>query len=311
MSNKILDGDRAAQLWEATKDLFGHIGNGSNDTPIGTVISYMGLTAPKDYLICDGAEYNISQYPELANFFESQFGDRNYFGGDGTITFAVPDLQNLFLRGYHGEATETRSGEIGKLQSSTVLPNVYVNGESNILAIGGYANKNLGARNIEPVVATIAGTLWYQKTTSKNTAITNYDSFAIRPINMAVLYCIKAVTSIPAENVYSTEETRIGTWIDEKPLYRKTIVGTIEHVSNTQFALYPVITGLNIIDVKGYIDILENEWSGRYYITWSQDDLLINLYYDYDALTFYIIIKSNISSKFKYYYTIEYTKTTD
>ena len=26
--------------------------------------------------------------------------------------------------------------------------------------------------------------------------------------------------------VYSTEETRIGTWIDGKPLYRKTLVGT-------------------------------------------------------------------------------------
>lgn len=66
---------------------------GPDGNPIGTVISYMGLTAPQDYLVCDGVEYNITDYSELAKFFETQFGAKNHFGGDGTITFAVPDLQ--------------------------------------------------------------------------------------------------------------------------------------------------------------------------------------------------------------------------
>ena len=50
---------------------------------------------------------------------------------------------------------------------------------------------------------------------------------------MAVLFCIKAVESVPAENVYSTEEIRIGTWID-KPLYRRVIPITSPNSVNTE-----------------------------------------------------------------------------
>lgn len=64
------------------------------DTPIGHVISFMGTSAPEHYLICDGTEYNITDYRELADFINTQFGSYNYFGGDGTTTFAVPDLSN-------------------------------------------------------------------------------------------------------------------------------------------------------------------------------------------------------------------------
>jgi len=42
---------------------------GPDGNPIGTVISYLGRTAPKDYLVCDGAVYLVSEYPELAEFF--------------------------------------------------------------------------------------------------------------------------------------------------------------------------------------------------------------------------------------------------
>lgn len=68
-------------------------------TPIGTVISVMSNEAPDNYLVCDGTAYNISEYSDLANFFEDQFGSKNYFGGNGTTTFAIPDLRGEFLRG--------------------------------------------------------------------------------------------------------------------------------------------------------------------------------------------------------------------
>lgn len=68
------------------------IGIGGGYAPIGTIISYMGVTAPQDYLACDGSVYNISAYTDLADFIESQFGSKNYFGGNGTTTFGVPTL---------------------------------------------------------------------------------------------------------------------------------------------------------------------------------------------------------------------------
>ena len=59
--------------------------------PIGTILSLMGNHAPAGYLICNGDVINISAYPDLASYFEQEFGSINYFGGDGTSTFAVPD----------------------------------------------------------------------------------------------------------------------------------------------------------------------------------------------------------------------------
>ena len=63
------------------------------ETPVGSIISYMGNNVPKHYLACDGSEYNIADYPELAKHFKDDLGAVNYFGGDGITTFAVPDKQ--------------------------------------------------------------------------------------------------------------------------------------------------------------------------------------------------------------------------
>lgn len=60
------------------------------ETPIGSIISYMGNKVPAHYLLCDGSEYNIADYPELAKHFKDDLGAVNYFGGDGVTTFAVP-----------------------------------------------------------------------------------------------------------------------------------------------------------------------------------------------------------------------------
>jgi hypothetical protein len=65
------------------------------DTPVGHIISHMGTVAPKHYLICDGSEYNISDYPYLVQHIIDNFGTVNYFGGDGESTFCVPDLDDI------------------------------------------------------------------------------------------------------------------------------------------------------------------------------------------------------------------------
>lgn len=80
--------------------------SGAYDTsPIGAVVSYLGLNAPNNWLICDGTEYNIYDYPKLAEFIKNQYGRVNYFGGDGETTFSVPDLRDRFILG----AGESRS----------------------------------------------------------------------------------------------------------------------------------------------------------------------------------------------------------
>ena len=95
--------------------------NGTDFVPVGTIIPFMGVKAPKDYLICDGAEYQISSYSDLASFIERQFGTVNHFGGDGTTTFAVPDLRGEFLRGTgtNSHPSDGNGGAVGEHQDAT------------------------------------------------------------------------------------------------------------------------------------------------------------------------------------------------
>lgn len=63
---------------------------GIQDVPVGTLINTEGPQNPEHYLLCDGTEYNIVDYRDLAEAIKKVYGRYNYFGGDGTITFAVP-----------------------------------------------------------------------------------------------------------------------------------------------------------------------------------------------------------------------------
>lgn len=195
----------------------------SDGEPIGTIISFLGLTAPKNYLICDGGEYSISDYPDLATFFQKQFGESNHFGGDGVETFAVPDMRNLFLRGYHGEAEEQLSGDIGSVQEATEHVNFF-SGIGPRLALN--TAGSAVARHVDSRIEIVPSRrLWEADSTPANTD-SGETYFTSRPVNMAVLYCIKAVKSTPVQNVYSMEGVKVGTWINGEPLYRVVLQGT-------------------------------------------------------------------------------------
>lgn len=60
------------------------------DVPVGSFITAITKEPLKHYLLCDGSEYNIADYPYLAQHFKDNLGIINYYGGDGITTFAVP-----------------------------------------------------------------------------------------------------------------------------------------------------------------------------------------------------------------------------
>lgn len=164
--------------------------SGPDGNPLGTVISFMGTSAPTGYLVCDGAEYEISAYPALANFFEQQFGTKNHFGGNGTDTFAVPDLRNLFLRGYHGQAEEQLSGEVAERQEATESPSLIISRDN----IFGYSrDDDQFHQEVYPDTVIKKPSAYYTAGQVKGQFDTpRIYSYTARPVNMAVLYCIKA-----------------------------------------------------------------------------------------------------------------------
>ena len=162
---------------------------GPDGNPIGTVISYLGMAAPENYLLCDGTEHQIADYSQLAAFFEKEFGSKNHFGGDGTSTFAVPDFRNLFLRGFRGESEEKLSGEIGAKQEGTEVPLSY--GKSGYVCVPLQADL--------PDTTTVDSKTELQRLNhagcTSGTSGGRAFLYTSRPVNAAVQYCIKATKS--------------------------------------------------------------------------------------------------------------------
>lgn len=168
--------------------------NESAGTPVGEIISYMGNTVPENYLACDGSEYHISEYQELANHFLKEFGSVNYFGGDGESTFAVPDLRGEFLRGTGTAGRDSGSGSgVGVHQDAT--QNLSLGYDPHYKTFYHGAEDNSGGKydveyNCDKFVYSNNTTGRSVQTTGtyEGTGIRTYST---RPTNTSVLYCIK------------------------------------------------------------------------------------------------------------------------
>lgn len=144
--------------------------------PTGTILAYMGNNAPSGYLKCDGTVYNISEYSNLANQIKTEFGSYNYFGGDGTTTFAVPDLRGEFLRGTgtNGHTNQGNGANVGVHQDGTSI--------ATTTAVG----NGIVVKNDDGIDGTASIQFYYNTTTTDTPP---YKLF--RPTNTSVLYVIK------------------------------------------------------------------------------------------------------------------------
>lgn len=303
-------------------------------TPVGTVISVMGNTAPPNYLVCDGEVYNINDYPELATYFEQQFEAKNYFGGDGVTTFAVPDLRGEFLRGTGTNSHENQGSgaEVGEHQDATLLSN-YWTYNNNIYVSQGASTGTVQNADYSSGTAkrnSVGGTA----DTTGNSA-----NFTSRPTNTSVLYCIAVknifidthdmADTVDAEDVadmiadnppvardnfqkYATYEQVVGEWIDGKPLYQKTVV--VENLPSTMNSWVTVYSLPVECVIVNYISVMctgasQGEWLMLPFIGGSTTFAEVQ-FFDNTIKIF----QSGNSSTFggrTLRVTIQYTKTTD
>jgi microcystin-dependent protein len=82
-------------------------------SPIGSVTAYALATPPAGWLLCDGSIYSASAYPTLS------VGLGSTYGGNGTTTFAVPNLKGRMPVGLDSTQTEFDArGETGGSKTS-------------------------------------------------------------------------------------------------------------------------------------------------------------------------------------------------
>ena len=108
-------------------------------------------------------------------------------------------------------------------------------------------------------------------------------------------------------DVYSTNETVIGTWIDGKPIYRKTFNNI--SVTSSEHSVTPIATGLtidNLINISGYL--VNN---GRWIIPLNAVDIkyanMARVAYDKQTSSLELVAQNWTGTATV---TIEYTKTT-
>lgn len=288
------------------------MGAGGGFAPIGTINSYMGTTAPIGWLACDGTVYNISDYPDLATHIASHFGSTNFFGGNGTTTFGVPDLRGEFLRGT-GTNSHTNQGSganVGVHQDATEHINICIGTGSGNL----FFDKSTTIEGSQNADTSFDVDSDYNVSVPSSRTTTDFDTvYTSRPTNTSVLFIIKATVSdaeINAFNVYTPREHQVAWWEEEidgvwkrKPVYEKRYDGLdLTIPANTWDESF-----LNVAELS--IDFLTN----ISFFNITNDGISIKIYpqraqYQSDG---YLHVKGNATASQTNKILLRYTKSTD
>lgn len=121
---------------------------------------------------------------------------------------------------------------------------------------------------------------------------------------------------ISKQNVYSTDEIQVGTWIDGKPIYRKVLYGTLAQTTDgTLTSSYIAVENLHIKTVTSMSALVGRD-AGNYQVIPLLDRKSGNTYfikYFFNRTDQVIQLQNGISdfSNMNVIVILEYTKTTD
>lgn len=88
------------------------------NSPIGTILPYMSSIIPGGFLLCDGSEYKIEDYPKLYEKIRSL----PFTQSENEGYFKVPDLKDKFVQGANENLGESIKPELPNIKGSVVEP---------------------------------------------------------------------------------------------------------------------------------------------------------------------------------------------
>ena len=138
--------------------------------PAGAVQAFAMNSAPAGWLAADGSNVNRTTYASLFTAIGTTYG-----AGDGSTTFALPDLRGYFVRGSGTNSDATAAGTFGAKQADDIKSHTHTVVDDAVQTTstpGGVVN-----------ITFPNGT---QTRTTSSTGGTE-----TRPKNIAMLYCIK------------------------------------------------------------------------------------------------------------------------
>ena len=161
---------------------------------VGMIAPFAMTTPPTGWLACDGSAVSRSTYADLFTAIGTTWG-----AGDGSSTFALPDLQGAFLRGTgsHGTSNMANGNDyagpsVGSFENDQFQDHRHFirdrgagsGGVSGLLNISGQDNSGVNEidQNISPADN------GYKEQNSNGTPRSGDET---RPFNAGVKFCIK------------------------------------------------------------------------------------------------------------------------
>lgn len=207
-------------------------------------------------------------------------------GGGGTSDYAAlqnkPSINNVTLEG--NKTTEDLNISYADLQNKPTIRNMP---DSSGAAVG-YV-----------LTHTSTGDQW-QPPAEELPAYTSEDEKYLKVVNGHLEWA-----EVSGGVEYSTDEKVVGTWINGKPLYQKTI-----EIENT----YGGDASIDIsADVPANIDLryAEAQWGYQYGGVWYYHSLGQYFNYPFENINTIKLSIGSITALIRAYLTIRYTKTTD
>lgn len=279
--------------------------------PVGTIIPYAGTTIPSNYMKCEGQELSRIEYDILFSAIGTTYGV-----GDGSTTFNLPNLKGRVITGIDSNDTDFDAlGGTGGEKTHT-LTIQEIPSHSHQFLFDHTAGSNIDA------VKTGGSSAWQMNTTSRgeDQAHNNLQPYIALNYIIKVLdapaiqaqvvngYSTSSIDSyscnyVNSINTCSTDEIRVGTWIDGKPIYRKVInFGTLPNI-NVKYVNHNIENMETVINLYGIFNDstyqIKIPAGGEYNSNIQTTDTQIG-----------IGTPQNLTS-FSGYVIIEYTKTTD
>jgi hypothetical protein len=137
--------------------------------PVGAVQAFAMNSAPAGWLAADGSNVNRTTYAALFTAIGTTYGV-----GDGSTTFALPDLRGYFVRGSGTNSDGTAAGTFGTKQADDLKSHTHSG--SFLLSSGPLNLGGTGASILAPLTVG---------------SVTDTGGAETRPKNIAMLYCIK------------------------------------------------------------------------------------------------------------------------
>lgn len=161
----------------------------------GTIITFAATTAPVGYLKANGALVSRTTYSDLFSAIGTTFG-----AGDGSTTFALPDLRGYFPRGWDDGRGIDTGRVFGSNQADGYLNHSHTASETSAGAHthtfplyspntpnGSYVGAGNSNSSAGATTTSSAGAHTHTITVNASTTGTT----ETRPKNIALLYCIK------------------------------------------------------------------------------------------------------------------------